>query len=611
MSERSARRGIDWDWLRRQVGGLLIVTYVTTIGGTLNGLVSPRLRILSLVLIVTLGVAWLVRRGPRSGPTTLLPPLLGLCVAAGIATIFSPDPRHSSLQLGYWGAVTIGYWAAMDQMVGNETRLRMTRNIQLAIAGVSLFAVREILTWPPPETLPRVSSIMGSPNVYGGIVLVGMGLAAGEVVRARGARAGLLIWLAFLTGMLIMSGSRAAWLGAAAGGIVFIGLVIWAQSGLPLAAWRRRIGAHSLRARVGLGLAALLALAGLWLAVKGISAQATHYTHAPFSDRLAIWGAALAGFAQRPLTGVGPFRFAYALMRYVSVPPEQPHPHAHNLVLQIMAEDGLIGLAGLIWLGAALLCALRRAWTGGHIEERLSVATAAGLAVALLGHCMLDFVLLPSVALAGLWAFGATLPPDAIRLRLPDEALRKWVAPILLILTVGLLAWPLPGAIAAQAGTQAANAGDWSAAAAKFDEACRLDPGLVVYQFDAAYAYGQAAITDDDPSALERAIDLYRAALAREPEYSLHWANLAVLEMHAGRLDEAREHMQHASALAPDEPAFAQLADMLAHGQIPSEPGPRPSGLGTGPRYGLYLFHVATPNCQLLPLPPLDQEGSP
>jgi O-antigen ligase len=605
MSERSARRGIDWDWLRRQVGGLLIVTYVTAIGGTLNGLVSPRLRILSLGLLVALGVAWLIRRGPRSGPTTLLPPLLGLCVVACIATIFSPDPRHSSLQLGYWGAVTVGYWVAMDQMAGNEARLRLTRNIQLTIAGVALFAVWEIVTWPSPGTLPRVSSIMGSPNIYGGVVLIGIGLAAGEVVRARGARAraGFLAWLAFLAVMLIMSGSRAAWLGAAVGGMVFIGLATWAKGGLPFAAWRRWIGARPLRAGVGLGLAALLVPAGLWLVIKGISAQAAHYTHAPFSDRLAIWGAALAGFTESPLTGVGPFRFAYVLMRYVSVPPEQPHAHAHNLVLQIMAEDGLIGLAGLIWLGVALSGALRRAWAGGRVEERLSVATAAGLAAALLAHNMLDFVLLPSVALAGLWAFGATLPPDATRLQLPGGALRKWVAPILLILTVGLLAWPLPGAVAAQSGTQAAQVGDWPAAAAEFDEACRLDPGLVVYQFDAAYAYGQTAIAGDDPSALARAVDLYRAALAREPEYSLHWANLAVLEMHASHLDEAREHMQHASALAPDEPAFAQLADVLARGQVPSEPGPHPGGLGTGPRYGLYLFHVVTPDLQLLPLP--------
>jgi hypothetical protein len=282
MSKRSARRGIDWVWLRRQVGGLLIVTYVIAIGGTLNGLVSPRLRILSLGLLVVLGVAWLVRRGPHSGPTTLLPPLLGLCVAVCIATITSPDPRHSSLQLGYWGAVTIGYWAAMDQMAGDEARLRLTRNIQLAIAGVSLFAVWEIVTWPSPGTLPRVSSIMGSPNVYGGVVLIGMGLAAGEVVRAQSARAraGPLIWLAFLAMMLIMSGSRAAWLGAAVGGMVFIGLAAWAKGGLPLAAWRRRIGARPLRAWVGLGLTMLLVPVGIWLAARGLLAQAAHPTHA-------------------------------------------------------------------------------------------------------------------------------------------------------------------------------------------------------------------------------------------------------------------------------------------------------------------------------------------
>jgi tetratricopeptide (TPR) repeat protein len=171
-----------------------------------------------------------------------------------------------------------------------------------------------------------------------------------------------------------------------------------------------------------------------------------------------------------------------------------------------------------------------------------------------------------------------------------------------------LLIWPLPGAIVAQVGTQAAQVGDWSAAAAAFEEAHCLDPRLVVYQFDAAYAYGQATIVGDDPSALERAITLYRAALAREPEYSLHWANLAVLEMHAGRLDEAREHMERASTLAPDDRAFAQLADALERGQIPSEPGPHPGELGVGPRYGLYLFHVATPDFQLLPLPSPDEE---
>lgn len=72
--------------------------------------------------------------------------------------------------------------------------------------------------------------------------------------------------------------------------------------------------------------------------------------------RLTLYGSALAMFAEKPLTGWGLGGWSY----YVFDRDTPSYPH--NLVLEIAAEEGVMGLAALVTLLLTAFLAMRRIW---------------------------------------------------------------------------------------------------------------------------------------------------------------------------------------------------------------------------------------------------------
>ena len=96
-----------------------------------------------------------------------------------------------------------------------------------------------------------------------------------------------------------------------------------------------------------------------------------------FSSRLSWWGAAARMFADQPLVGVGLGRYPRLVPEYAGagVPPE----NAHNVFLQILAETGLIGFAGLVLLVGTVFASL--AASGSSRTEDVAIARGALLGV--------------------------------------------------------------------------------------------------------------------------------------------------------------------------------------------------------------------------------------
>jgi O-antigen ligase len=101
------------------------------------------------------------------------------------------------------------------------------------------------------------------------------------------------------------------------------------------------------------------------------------------SGRGRIWAAAWCMSKQHPINGVGPRGFREA---FPACDPEPdkiaawglgPAFHAHQLVLEILSETGVIGL--LLWLAAAAMA--RRAWRYAEADAR-EAAYPAMLALA-------------------------------------------------------------------------------------------------------------------------------------------------------------------------------------------------------------------------------------
>ena len=80
-------------------------------------------------------------------------------------------------------------------------------------------------------------------------------------------------------------------------------------------------------------------------------------------NRVHLWRVALAMFSDHPLLGVGTGRFAFFFPEYSSLTPREFGPFwgtAHSLYLQVLAEQGIVGLlALLLWIGTLLRDGLR------------------------------------------------------------------------------------------------------------------------------------------------------------------------------------------------------------------------------------------------------------
>lgn len=98
------------------------------------------------------------------------------------------------------------------------------------------------------------------------------------------------------------------------------------------------------------------------------------------SGRTRVWAAALEGFHMNPVFGYGPSLFDEQY-RADHIGGAEFATHAHNQAVQTLAENGIIGLTGLILLvGALVLYAFRVR------------GMASGVTLALLGILLTRFI---------------------------------------------------------------------------------------------------------------------------------------------------------------------------------------------------------------------------
>ncbi len=171
---------------------------------------------------------------------------------------------------------------------------------------------------------------------------------------------------------ILLSGTRAALLGAAAGGLA-----------LGILEGRRVLSGRGRRWLLG-GLV-LAALVAAWAATPsgvGVRNRIQEWVRdAGGGQRLWLWRDCFRMFEERPLLGFGPDTFAREYPRFQSVDIATAYPGVyrespHNLFLDVLLSQGLLGLVPL----AALLGAWILAFRGWGESDRL---WRAGLAAAI------------------------------------------------------------------------------------------------------------------------------------------------------------------------------------------------------------------------------------
>lgn len=246
-------------------------------------------------------------------------------------------------------------------------------------------------TWLPQLGLPwvfpgggRAIGNVAQANNFADHLWLGLAAAAYLYQRGRLALAPLLAVAAPLLVMSLLSGSRSVYLYAFA-------LAVWCLL-------EARHGADVRRRR--LRHCALLLLPGLLVAQWLIGASGIAGTSVPSAQRLlaegsydsvrlTLWRAAADILGDHPLLGAGFDSYSreyFARIEAFPIAGKGIPEHSHNLLTEIAAEFGLLGLAALTAAGAAWLAGLR-----GRRDDASFLAIAALLVLGI--HSLLEYPL--------------------------------------------------------------------------------------------------------------------------------------------------------------------------------------------------------------------------
>lgn len=398
--------------------------------------------------------AWLARMLARRQVRTLHPPLLLPLLIVLLVGSFSVMGALS-LQWSLKGLLVWLELLAVYLLVVNLADSRDARILAILVlfAGCleALLGLYQFFGRVGPEgfllfdRFMRAYGTFEQPNPYGGYLALILPLALSLfLARWRWRRPSeLLTWalaglsLGLMGAALVMSWSRGAWLGFAAGAIVVAVAGLWCRAfsalrggvlgGLAggvlgflwLATWGPGVASAALvgpLAGLGMGLAVFvsLRLRRLWLLaavalvlvvmlaglggedllpaamaqrfsdllpyVQVSDVRGVHVTDENYAvvERLAHWEAALGMLTDHPWLGVGIGNYVPTYPAYALPGWKDPLGHAHNQYLNVAAETGLVGLAAYLLLFAAC------AWHAWGAARSLS-GYAQGVALGVLG----------------------------------------------------------------------------------------------------------------------------------------------------------------------------------------------------------------------------------
>jgi tetratricopeptide (TPR) repeat protein/O-antigen ligase len=548
---------------------VLLVAYVLTLGGTYNGILLVPLQQASLVILTAGVVSWQLaawRRPVKTGSTPLDPALALWGIAYAISALHNPSGR---VTIGLWYAgLYTGVWFVLSDLRRRGLPGRWITDAALLTAiPLMILALVQVLAWFPAWLAlevkvafvpPRPPSALGNPNALGAVLamLLPLGLVRARWSSRRFDRFLWAWWVVSALGVLYLTYSRGAWLAAASALLTLAVLTLYRSGQMnPAAWWRAHPRRTRLQAALAAGIAVMIALV-LLVAAFGEFNTPRRETGA----RFAFYEIAWQEFTRHPLTGTGPFTFGLSLLYHRSIPPDQPHAHAHDLVLNVAAE---MGLPGLIALAATIMLVARhgrRALRSAEDTAAWAHTAACGAAFVALGvHSLVDMpVMFPAVMLLmlGILAAGIVQPGDEqteIRQSKLERSVYR-VLPLALWSAVLATGWWSARAYADYVrGERLLLDGAYQRGVDVLSEVARTDPNLALYDAEYAYACGLASFHGND-ACLQRGIDAYRRALSLEAPHAVWWANLAVLYWQSGQRDRAVEAMRQATRYASDDP---------------------------------------------------------
>jgi len=366
------------------------------------------------VLLFGLAIVRRVDRIPLRASRSLMLPILGVLVVALISLAASGEVAEALPVLRSTAAGAMLY-VAIITFVTTRTSVAWVLGV-LTLVGL---LVGGLAVWQ------FASGRGGDVGFFTGSGALVTRVAAG--FEQPNQLAGFLVMLVpFLIAALILR-VPARWLGAAALVVAVTGIVLTFSRSALVALLV--VPLFFLRVRWTLVLAPFAAVL-LVLSAPDVLTERFSTLSADGTDiatRVDFWRAGITIFVEHPLLGVGPGGYAEAYSE-ARLPGKQflpgtlfePPPHAHNLLINTGAEQGLLGLSALVALIAGALAVAGRARIGSTIWAVTLGRAGLGSTAAFLIHNSFDVTLLETtgtvfLALLGLVTAAAGLVADESR----------------------------------------------------------------------------------------------------------------------------------------------------------------------------------------------------
>ena len=337
--------------------------------------------------------------------------LLALLMAAALSGIGAWSALRVARSWAFLGAA-VGVFALARRIEWTDTAWQLLSSMLLATgAAISICGLLQVVgavpTAPGVQGAGRMTSTLGNVNYVAEYAAVLTPVAITYVCRQYGSRRVLgILCLMLFVAVLIVAGSRGAWLGAGGSAVFLLLARLRARPGRVRSRLVHRHNRSLSAVLLGAGvltISLLLTVGILLLPHVSSPDAATPYDQALWlrhaNARIAwemLWS--------HPATGVGLGHFELRFLEFkrdlLSSPATRdllsfyvPYSvYAHSELLQWMAETGLVGFTAIVWLLIALGRGLIRSDTLPR-SERLRVLASYSAIVAMLLVSLVSFPL--------------------------------------------------------------------------------------------------------------------------------------------------------------------------------------------------------------------------
>lgn len=466
---------------------------------------------------------------PPGGLAWILFLVYGLCLMPRAAVPY--EARMELLRLASW----IGAYWAWSELASRHGRWRVLLGLVFfAVTLIAWYAViqhcrgsRLVLNLErPPGYFMRASGTYFCPNHFAALLEIVIPFALALLFTgSAGVPLRLLAGysLILLLPVMFLTQSRSGWIGTAAGVVV---------TALLLAARRSRKLLLVLALLLPLVLAAAAGI--LWTVSPMVRERVVGASlGAPDSAvraRLETWEDTVRMIRDRPWTGFGPGSFQWVFPSYKTRGGQMLYNYTHNEYLQLLAENGVIGLALIAALVLGVVVRLlRRIGTVARDKDAGLIAGLLGSLAAVLAHAVFDFnlhlfsnnhilVLLAGVVVASLYASEELKP----RPTPAPWGLAAWGAGALVALLLALaVVQSLLGYGFHLLGERARAAFRMNEALRLHRRAARVDPGNWRGYLGLAHVYQMQSFWNLDPAVrreqAQASLPLYEKARALNP----------------------------------------------------------------------------------------------